>query len=78
MTRIIEWAIDIATSGIEPETPVLSEDEEAAKAWPFLGSQEKKLKTYQLLRARSAYISNIARAVDGGLGNAVDDSTEKL
>jgi len=49
LTRIIEWAIDITTSGIEPETPVLSEDEEATKAWPFLGSQEKKLKTFQLL-----------------------------
>jgi hypothetical protein len=78
LTRIIEWAIDDATSGIEPVTPVLSEDKEAAKAWPFLDSQEKKLKTFQLLRARSAYISSIAHAVDGGLKSAVDDSTEKL
>lgn len=75
---ITRWAEDIANSGIEPDTPNLSVDKAAGKAWPFLDSQAKKLKTLQLLRARSVYIGNVAGEIDSVLKETISYSAEKL
>ena len=78
LNEIIEWAINVAKCGIEPNTPDLSEDFNATKAWPFLGSQEKKLDILQLLRAQSKYIIGVAQGIDSSLQKAAYDTTEGL
>lgn len=78
LNEIIEWAINVAESGIEPDTPDLSVDKDAGKSWPYLDSQFKKLKTLQLLRARSVYMESIALAIHKSLHTFVKGSIDNL
>lgn len=78
LNEIIEWAVEVAKSSIEPETPDLFDDKDAAKSWPFLAAQEKKLDTLQLLRAKSAYIAKIATETNPDLGKVTIETVENL
>jgi len=78
LNEIIEWATNVAKCGIEPDTPELSEDKDASKAWPFLATQERKLETLQLLRAKSVSVTRTAQKIGSDLQAAVFDSVEHL
>lgn len=78
LNEIIEWAVDVAKIGIEPDTPELSDDRDAAKSWPFLDSQFKKLETLQLLRVRSVSAESIAQVIHKDLHEPVKDSIDNL
>ncbi len=78
LNEIIEWATDVAKCGIEPGTPDLSDDKEAAKSWPFLDTQYKKLDGLQLLRVESVSIGSIALKIGADLRVAVNDSVDSL
>ncbi|MBI4188188.1 MAG: hypothetical protein HY529_03165 [Chloroflexi bacterium] len=78
LNEIIEWAISIAESGIEPDTPDLSGDKDAGKSWPYLDNQLEKLKTLQLLRAKSVYMEGIASAISKELQIALRGAIDAL
>ena len=78
LSDIIEWAIDVARTFEPVNIPDLTNDKDAAKSWPFLDNQRKKLNTLQLLGARSLAMCIIAEKIGLRLKVVVENASKKL
>ena len=70
--------MELVDSGIVIETPVLRDDKEAAKSWPYLDQQFPRLAQLRLLRARGVMTRGIASGIHETLVNVVANAIEAL
>jgi hypothetical protein len=78
LSELSEWAIDVASSFEPVDTPDLSDDKNAAKSWPFLADQRKKLNSLQLLGIRGLAMCMIAGTINSGLKVTAEHASQKL